>query len=276
MKIISDTASLFSPEEGKPLGVTIVPACVLNDGTVYRDYEDITCEGFLELIEKGAAPTSSQPAIGELMDAFEESAEETLALFIGDGLSGGYQNAVGARNSMENGGHIHILDTKTLAGAERYLVQKAVRLRNEGMDIDAVIHELFKSIESSVSFVIPADFEYLKRSGRLTAIAAKIGSMIKIVPVLTQTEDMKKITPLAVKRSWKKAVEAIVERLKKMGINENYRIYVCHAGDLKAAEAVMKQVKEYFANVELELLGLSPTMMTHGGPGCVVVQAIRK
>lgn len=276
MKIISDTASLFSPEEGQELGIKIVPACVLNNGESYRDYEDITGKKFLEMIKNGAAPTSSQPAIGDLIDAFEESEEETLALFIGDGLSGGYQNAVGARNSMESYKHIRILDTKTLAGAERYLVQKAVQLRNKGMEIDAVIRELIKSIESSVSFVIPADFEYLRRSGRLTAIAAKISSMIRIVPVLTQTEDMKRITPLAVKRSWKKAVEAIVERLNRLGVNEAYRIYVCHAGDLKAAESVMKQIKEYFANVELELLGLSPTMMTHGGPGCVLVQAIKK
>lgn len=276
MKIISDTASLFSIKEGKEAGVIIVPACVISEGQVYKDYEDITGEGFLEMIQSGTTPTSSQPAIGDLMEAFEEAKEDTLALFIGDGLSGGYQNAVGAKNSMENSDHIRILDTRTLAGAERYLVQKAVRLKNKGMAVDYVIRELLKSIESSVSFVIPADFEYLKRSGRLTAVAAKIGTMIKIVPVLTQTADMKKITPLTIKRSWKKAVEAIVERLKSVGVNEGYRIYVCHGGDLKAAENVVKQIKEYFANVELELIGLSPTMMTHGGPGCVLVQAIKK
>lgn len=276
MKIISDTASLFSIKEGKEAGVIIVPACVISEGQVYKDYEDITGEGFLEMIQSGTTPTSSQPAIGDLMEAFEEAKEDTLALFIGDGLSGGYQNAVGAKNSMENSDHIRILDTRTLAGAERYLVQKAVRLKNKGMAVDYVIRELLKSIESSVSFVIPADFEYLKRSGRLTAVAAKIGTLIKIVPVLTQTADMKKITPLTIKRSWKKAVEAIVERLKSVGVNEGYRIYVCHGGDLKAAENVVKQIKEYFANVELELIGLSPTMMTHGGPGCVLVQAIKK
>lgn len=276
MKIISDTASLFSIKEGKEAGVIIVPACVISEGQVYKDYEDITGEGFLEMIQSGTTPTSSQPAIGDLMEAFEEAKEDTLALFIGDGLSGGYQNAVGAKNSMENSDHIRILDTRTLAGAERYLVQKAVLLKNKGMAVDYVIRELLKSIESSVSFVLPADFEYLKRSGRLTAVAAKIGTLIKIVPVLTQTADMKKITHLTIKRFWKKAVEAIVERLKSVGVNEGYRIYVCHGGDLKAAENVVKQIKEYFANVELELIGLSPTMMTHGGPGCVLVQAIKK
>ena len=276
MKIVSDTASLFSVSEGKETGVSIVPACVINKDQVYRDYEDISSENFLKMIDSGAVPTSSQPAIGDLLDVFEESNEETIALFIGDGLSGGFQNAVGAKNSMDENSHIHIIDTKTLAGAEHYLVQKAIKLRKQGYCADEVEKEILKSVESSASFVIPADFEFLKRSGRLTPIAAKLSSMIKIVPVMTQTEDMKKITLFTIKRSWKKATESVLEHLKKMGVNEEYRIYICHGGDLKVARSVLSQVKGFFENVETEFMSLSPSMITHGGPGCVLIQAIKK
>lgn len=276
MKIVTDTASLFSPLEGRVAGITVVPACVIHNDQVYRDYEDISAEKFLEMIDAGAVPTSSQPAIGDLIEVFEEDREETLALFIGDGLSGGYQNAVGAKNSIDENEHIHIIDTKTLAGAERYLVQKAIHLRDEGFDIDTIEKEIIKSVETSVSFVIPADFDFLKRSGRLTPIAAKIGAMIKIVPVMTQTEDMKKITSFTIKRSWKKATEAILDHLKQVGVNDGYIIYICHGGDLKAAEAVLSQTKEQFPFTDIQLMSLSPTMITHGGPGCVLIQAIRK
>ena len=165
MKIVTDTASLFSPAEGHVAGITVVPACVISGDQVYRDYEDISADKFLEMIAEGAVPTSSQPAIGDLLDVFEESREETLALFIGDGLSGGYQNAVGAKNSIDENSHIRIIDTKTLAGAERYLVQKAIRLKEEGYDLDTIEVEIQRSVETSHSFVIPADFEFLKRSG---------------------------------------------------------------------------------------------------------------
>ena len=276
MKIVTDTASLFSPAEGRVAGITVVPACVISGDQVYRDYEDISAEKFLEMIAEGAVATSSQPAIGDLLEVFEENDEETLGLFIGDGLSGGYQNAVGAKNSLDKNEHIRIIDTKTLAGAERYLVQKAIRLKKAGYNLDIIERELQRSIESSYSFVIPADFEFLKRSGRLTPIAAKISAMIKIVPVLTQTEDMKKITPFTIKRSWKKATEAVLEHLQKKGVDENYVIHVCHGGDLKAAEAVAAQAKAQFPHMEINCMSLSPTMITHGGPGCVLIQAIRK
>lgn len=276
MKIVTDTASLHIPAEDKTSGLIVVPACVIHGEMVYRDYDDITVEQFLELSESGVVPTTSQPAIGELLDVFEADTEETLALFIGDGLSGGYQNAVGAKNSIDENDHIHIIDTKTLAGAEHYLVEKAIRLRDAGMSLEEIKGEVIKSLETSCSFVIPADFEFLKRSGRLTPIAAKISSMIKIVPVMTQTEDMKKITLFTIKRSWKKATEAIIEEMKKRGVDENYHIYICHGGDLQAAEAVFIQASAAFPNVSMEIKRLSPTMMTHGGPGCVLIQAIQK
>ena len=276
MKIVSDTASLFSVEKGRTLGVTIVPACVICDGTVYRDYEEITMEGFLDLIQLGYVPTTSQPAIGDLIDTFEGEKEEILGLFIGDGLSGGYQNAVGAKNSMDEHEHIRILDTKTLAGAEHYLVEKAARLNKAGFRLDAIEKELQESINSSASFVIPADFEFLKRSGRLTPLAAKVSSLIKIVPVMTQTENKKKITLFTIKRSWKKAIAAILDEFEKIGVNEDYIIYVCHGGDLKNAELVREKVKERFQGVDTVCSSLSPTMMTHGGPGCVLLQTILK
>lgn len=276
MKIVTDTASLFSPKDGQKRGVTVVPACVIEGENVYRDYEDITMEKFLELINGGAIPGTSQPAIGELIEVFEESKEETLALFIGDGLSGGYQNAVGAKNSIDENAHIRIINTKTLAAAENYLVSKAISLREQGWTVEAIEKELLEMVETSASFVIPADFEFLKRSGRLTSIAAKLSSMIKIVPVMTQTEDKRRITLFSIKRSWKKAVEAIIEHLKKLGVDEDFHIFICHGGDLKAAEAVFLQISKAFEGVDMELMGLSPSMVTHGGPGCVLIQAIRK
>ena len=94
MRIVTDTASLFAPGENQDSGLFVVPACVIHEDQVYSDYEDITPETFLEIIASGATLGTSQPAIGDLIDTFESSEEETLALFIGDGLSGGYQNAV--------------------------------------------------------------------------------------------------------------------------------------------------------------------------------------
>ena len=155
MHIIADSSTLYSPAEGKDLGITIIPACAVVDGKVYRDFEDINSEEFLQLVADGGIPTSSQPSIGDVLDIYEQVDDEILYLSIGDGLSGTYQTAVGAKNMMEENDRIHVVDTKTLAGPQRYLVQKAMSLHEEGYDMEKMKDALVESIESSVSFVIP-------------------------------------------------------------------------------------------------------------------------
>lgn len=276
MKIIADTPTLYSHEEGRALGIDIIPACTIMDENVYRDFEDISLTEFLKRVEAGSVPTTSQPSIGEILEIYQSENEDLLVLPIGDGLSGTYQNMVGARNLIDDNDHIHVMDTKTLAGPQRYLVQKAIQLRNQGMDIDEIKRVLQESIDTSCSFVIPVDFNFLKRSGRLTPVAAKLGTVLKIVPVLTQTKDMKRITLFTVKRSKKRAVEAILEHLKSLGVDGGYLITVSHGGAEEEARKVADLIKEQFASSQLEIFALPPSLVSHGGPGCIVVQAIRK
>lgn len=276
MHIVADTASLISPTEGKEMGISVIPACTLINGNVYRDYEDISSEEILEMIKQGGIPTSSQPAIGDVLEIFEQTDDEILYLTIGDGLSGTYQNAVGARNCVEDNDRIHILDTKTLAGAQRYLVEKALKLRSEGLKMDEIISKIKESVENSVSFVIPTDFDFLKRSGRLTPLAANLGNKIKLVPVMTQTEDMKKIRLFTIKRSPKKALEAIADYLEEIGVGRDHFVFVGDGGAGEVAKDMFGYLRRRFADAAMELRQLAPALVTHGGPGCVVVQAILK
>jgi len=276
MKIIADTATLFSPEEGKKLGMTIIPVCVLINDQSYKDYTEIDSAAFLQMVADGGVPTSSQPALGDIIEALEDCDEEIIFLTVGDGLSGAYQTAMAAKNGIDENAHIHIIDSKTLAGPMRYLAKKALAMKEKGCSAEEIKEALQPSIDSSLSFVIPADFDFLKRSGRLTPLAAKIGGALRLLPVLTQTKDKTRITPLTIKRTWKSAAEAIFQKLESEGVDEHYLISVCHAGTPERGEEIRMKLQERFAASETELLELSPALMTHGGPGCIVVQVIRK
>ena len=275
MRIITDTSSLHTPDEGRAMGLTVVPSCTIIGSTVYRDHLDISSKDFLKKIEEGAAPTTTQPSIGEVLEVYQDCQEEMLVLPIGDGLSGTYQNMTSASRMLDERKSIHVLDTKTLAGPLWYLVQKAAKLRDQGLSIDAIKEKLQSSIETSASFVIPKDFNFLKRSGRLTPVAAKLGTLLKIVPVLTQTEDMKRITLFSIKRARKKAIDALVEHFRKLGVNEKYLITVSHGGVKEEAASVLAQLKESFSSSAFMLFSLPPALICHGGPGCIVVQTIK-
>ena len=276
MKIVANTATLLSPSEGEKLGLTILPEYVQVEDHSYRDYVDISPDDFLDLLKDGRSATTSQPAVGEVMDVFEEDNEETIMLTVADGLSGEYMTAMGTRNTLEDPEHVHILDSKTLGAPLRYLAKKAAALRDQGVPVPEIIRRLRTSIDSSVSYVIPADFSYLHRSGRISHMTSALGSTLKLLPILTQSEDRRSISLLSIRRSLKASVETIHKRMQSLHVNQSYLISVSHAGAKERAERVRNWLQGYFPQTETELLELSPSLITHGGPGCILVQAIQK
>lgn len=277
MKIITDTGSLYSPEEGKKLGIEVLPLNVTVDKKSYREFVDIESDEFLEIVKQGHVPSSSQPSIGVTMELFENNKdEELLVINMADGLSGTYQSTLGAKESVENNDNIHVINSMTLCGPERYLVQKAVQLKNEGLSLNHIMKELHKSIATEKSFLIPQDFGFLKRGGRLTPLAATVGGMLRITPIMTTTKDAKRLEKYGMKKTFKSAIKEIIKAFQEMGVNEDYKIYVTHAGVLEQAKATVAQIQEAFENVDIEMYKLSPAFITQGGPGCIAIQTIKK
>ena len=92
IRLISDSSTLYSIEEGKALPCDITPLCVTINGKTYREFEEINAETFLGLIKAGYIPSSSQPSMGELVELFEKYPDdEILVISMADGLSGTYQ-----------------------------------------------------------------------------------------------------------------------------------------------------------------------------------------
>ena len=98
---------------------------------------------------------------------------------------------------------------------------------------------------------------------------------MKIVPVMTQTPDKTRIELFTIKRSKKKAVEAIIQHLQTLGVGKGWLVSVGHGGAPEAAVAVLDQIRHTLSEVAGEILQLSPSLITHGGPGCITVQAVQ-
>lgn len=276
LKIITDSSTLYTVEEAKQLGFEAVPLNVSIGDLEGRDLQ-VDMKDFYERIKKGEIPRSSQPSIGDVLDVFEiyEDAE-ILNISMADGLSGTYQSACGAKEMMENSERITVFNTKTLCGPHRYMVERAQKMKEAGSSLKEILAWLEDIAERTESFLIPQDFVFLKRGGRLTPMAAALGSVLKLKPIMTLTEDCKKLDKFAVKRTMKAAVKTIIEHMKEKGVDERYKFYVVHADALEDAKGIVSNLKEVFGNIDIELHDLSPVFVTQGGPQCIAIQYIEK
>lgn len=277
VKIIADTSTMYTVEEGKKLGIEILPLNVVINKNSYVELEELSSAQLIEMINQGGIPTSSQPAMGLVMETFEKySGEEVLGIFLADGLSGTYSSAYGASQMLEGDYNVTVINSETLCGPHRYLVLKAKELADEGKNVNEIIAELEHSIKNCKSFLMPQDFSFLKRGGRLTPLAATVGGLLKIVPVMTLSEDRKRIEKFAVGRTYGAAISKVITELQKDLEKGDYKIYVSHGGNLEQATLTVNKIKEKIPNADVEIFELTPAFITQGGPKCVAIQWIEK
>ena len=277
IRIVSDSSTLYSIKDGQANKIDIAPLSVTINGKTYTEFEDIETKEFIDIINQGNVPTSSQPSIGEVIELYQKDKDaEIINISMADGLSGTYNSACIAKSMDENPDRIEVINSKTLCGPHRYLVELAVKLVENGYIKEKIIQEINDIKETSISFLIPNDFDFLVRGGRLSPLVGKIGSAIKLVPVVKLSEDGKSLDKFTTKRSFKKAIQKICDYFLENNIDENYKIYIAHALDEGLAEEAKKIIKEKIENADIITKILGPAFVTQGGPRCVAIQVIKK
>ena len=276
VQIITDSSTLYTPDEAKALGFESVPLCVNIGDFEGRDLL-IDMDDYYDRIRKGGIPKSSQPPIGDVVDVYEKyEGHEIINISMADGLSGTYQSACSAKEMLEDGSKVTVINSKTLCGPHRYMVEKAQKMKEAGHSAKEIIGWLENIKEKSESFLIPQDFDFLRRGGRLTPMAAALGSVLKLKPIMTLTEDCKRLDKFAVKRTMKSAVDTVISHLKTRNLDSRHILYISHADALEDAKKIMAQMKETFAELEVKILELSPVFVAQGGPKCVAIQYIER
>ena len=239
MKIITNTASSLTQEEGKKLGISIIPVSVSLGGRSLRDYTDITSDEYVKLLHGDEMPVSSQPSLGDMLQELEGIEEDVIMLTVADGLSGEYSTAMSLRERLPNRDRIFVINSRSLAGPLRYMAVKAAGLRDRGISTKEIVSQIRACARSTISYVIPADFNYLRKSGRITNMTSRIGSALHLLPVLTQTQDHLRISFMTVRRTWKSAVGTIISSLKETGVDEQCLISIAYADKKDLAAKVV-------------------------------------
>ena len=242
-------------------------------GTSYREFDEISSEEFVEIIRQGHMPTSSQPAIGEVEDMYNRfPGEEIINVSMALGLSGTYTSAVAAAQMCDHADKISVINTRTLCGPHRYMVEQAVAWAGEGLGREEILEKLNVLMDSAKSFLVPADFDYLRRGGRLSPLVSYVGKAANLTPIMTQTENGERLTVAGIRRGYGHAVKYIVEQLEKAGVGKGWQVQISHAGALDKAEQALKALQAAMPEAEFRIYPLSPAFITQGGPGCVAVQ----
>ena len=167
VRIVSDTSTMYSPAQAQEAGFAVAPLSVTIAGKSYKELEEIQLEEFVSIIGQGHMPVSSQPAPADVMAMYENCGQdEVINISMADGLSGTYSTAVAAARNME-GQNIEVVNTGTLCGPHRYMVERAVEMAKTGASKQEIMDKLHALMDTDLSFLIPSDFDYRSEERRV-------------------------------------------------------------------------------------------------------------
>lgn len=283
--IMTDSNCGIMPDEGRDLGIYVLPMPLIIDGQTYYEGVDITLDEFFKRQISGADITTSQPSPGDVEAMWTDllrTYDEIVFIPMSGGLSSTGQTALILSEEEPFRGRVFVVDNRRISVTQAQSVLDAKLLAEEGKTASQ-IKEILEAEALDASIYIAVDtLEYLKKGGRITAAAAAIGTVLKLKPVLTIQGD--KLDSYAKARGLKSAFRTMLTAVKNdissrfSHLREDGVLKVGIANTLMEPEKLelfINEMKENFPDMELFYLPLTMSIGTHTGPGALGIGVVR-
>lgn len=181
---------------------------------IYGDYDPF----YARLSRASSLPTTSQPSIGDFLQAYERlggSVDSIISIHITEGISGTVKSAQAAARMLP-GLDITVIDSRKTSIGLYMVVEAAAQAVAAGLEKEEVLAIICYVVEHSLVLFTLDTLEYLRRGGRIGGAASLIGNLLQIKPILFFNPGKNNIIDLYDKvRTREKALRRILEEMQK-------------------------------------------------------------
>ena len=282
--ILTDSNSGITQEQGKMLGIPVLPMpFYINDELFYEDIT-LTQEQFYQHLESDAEIHTSMPVVGDVLDCWDrllKEYDEIVYIPMSSGLSSSCATA--ATMAEDYDGRVQVVNNQRISVTQRQSVLDAMALAQQGWDAAKIREYLERTkFDSSIYIYLPS-LKYLKKGGRVTGAAAALGTLLRIKPVLQiqgekldafakcRTVKMSKMTML-------KAIEDdIRDRFKAADNLDSVWISGAYSGGRdEEVEEWLSEIREAYPGKNIIMQPLSLSISCHIGPGALAITCTKK
>jgi DegV family protein with EDD domain len=272
-RIVADTTCGLELALTRQLGIPMISQIINFGEESFREGVEMEHAAFMARLTAGRdLPKTAAPYPGDFIEVFTEltrNGESVVCIHPSADVSGTVRSAEIARADFP-GADIRIIDTRTVAGPLASMVREADRLAKAGASADDVEALVRGMIPRARIYFLVDTMEFLRRGGRIGGAQALVGSLLQIKPILTFTGG--RVEPFEKERTKKRALA----RIKELVMAEAARgsaahLTVMHASAPDEAAALAAELRTALAAPEIPIMNLVPAIVTHAGPGVLVV-----
>lgn len=267
----------FADEHNIP--VFLMPYAVDGEEELFDLGRHTDFKAFYDKLRQGAEATTATRPPQDIQNFFEEiikTGKDVIYLCFSSQLSAHYDLALSAREqALANypDARISIVDTLSIAMGAGLLVYHAVRLKEQGAQFDEIVQWVEDNKMNALHYFSVDDLMHLKRTGRLSAVTATLGSILDLKPILTLSKEGKVVAFEKVKGR-RKVVKYFLDRIEQeLTDDPAYRelCVVCHGDNLEQARLLEQEIKERFNFKQVWFMDVGPVIGCHTGPGVIAL-----
>jgi len=270
--IVTDTINCLPAEVIKEYDIREVPVALSINGQPYRDQVDITSDEFWKVFPDMKEFTTGAPPIGDYLSILSDLSKSTnsiLCVFVSKALSAINEAAVQAVEMFkaeQPGVNIEIVDSRTAAGAQGFIVLEAARAAQAGKSLANVVQVAQDMIPRVKLVVAMETLKYLIKCGRAPK-TAYIGELLQVKPLIGIVSNTGLVENLGRANGKQKAMAKLVDLMKNyIDISKPIHLNVHHTNRIEDGEKLKDLVTSQLNCAEVFLTPYTPVMAGHTGP----------
>ena len=272
---VTDSGTGKSAKEWEEEGIFSLPLQIEVEGECFEEFETIQISDIVRNLHNQKNMKTSLPKLGEIEDMFEGIKQKGYDLIFAVPICSGLSSTMTTMQMAAKTVDIEFIgvDCYSTAVVQTYMIQTAKKMYEAGSEMNEIVASLEKIAKSCRTLLLCDDLQHMKRGGRLTPMAAALGGLLKIKPILYLEDSTKgRVDVLDKVRTMKKAENRVIDYLLEKGVNGNYTFVLAHVDALEEAKEYAARIEEKIQGAKVKIIELVSTVSVHTGLGCLAVQ----
>ncbi len=271
--VIAESSCNLPPELIQQYAIHILPLRLCWQGESLRDGLDISAEEVYRRQEtEDYIPRTATISPGELLELVNSLAgrvDVAVAVLLSSQLTSSVQVARLVQ-AMDPAVPLQVIDSRTAAMAQGFVVRAAAQAAQEGADVEMVLRQAEAMIGRVHFYAVLETLKYLRRLGRVSLPVALAAGALQIKPLIALRPGEGQVSSAGRPRTWHKALACMLDLVAQEADGRPLHAAVSHGNRPDAAEAVAGQLQARFDVRELTINHLTPVMGAAAGPTVAV------